>query len=86
MLFSVSTGVWERDVEHLNMLACSVINFNYEQYLHFFLSFISVCQEKREKKKKATRASLVIRFLTLAHPSKFEEKQETARSLLNILS
>ena len=51
MLFSVSTGVWERGVERFNMLACSVINFNYEQYLRFFLSFISVCQGKRAKKK-----------------------------------
>ena len=51
MLFSVSTGVWERGVEDLNMLACSVIYFNYEQYLRYFLSFISVCQGKRAKKK-----------------------------------
>ena len=51
MLFSVSTGVWERAVEDLNKLACSVVYFNYEQYLRFFLSFISACQGKRAKKK-----------------------------------
>ena len=63
MLFSVSTEVWERDVEDLNMLVCSVINFSYEQYLRFIFSFISVCQGKRAKKEvghaSATRYSLL---------------------------
>ena len=40
MLFSVSARVWERGVESLNMLACSVIYLNYEQSLRFFISLL----------------------------------------------
>lgn len=85
MLFSVSTGVWERGVESLNNYV-SMLSYIFKLWAIsplFHLSFLNVPGETSKEEighASATRHSL------LAHPSKFEEKQETPRSLLNILS